>query len=127
MTAEIVHRFAPAAEGDEPDLKRLAAHYTVEAYALHMQAFVGGSWTPDAIEARGMTVRAACNTWTAACALNALLWPDSHDAAELIQDAHDGKGEQIAEWLDDWMDRHGIDREAVIQAVEAQRAEAVTA
>lgn len=120
-TAEIVQKFAPAAADEEPNLKRLAAHYTVEAYVLHMEAFVGVRWTPDAIKARQMTVRAACNAWTAAAALNALLWPDDYDAAELIQNAHDGDGEASSDVLDEWMDRHGIDRQAVIDAVEASR------
>lgn len=127
-TAEIVHRFAPAAADDEPDLKRLAAHYTVEAYVLHMQAFVGRSgeeWPPAGSterQLRRVEMRAALNTWTAATALNSLLWPDDYDAAELIQAAHDGDGEASHDVLDEWMDRHGIDREAVIQAAEAHRA-----
>lgn len=133
MIGDIVHRFAPAAVGDAPDLKRLAAHYTVEAYVLHMQAFVGRLGQPRPQEgtpehlARQMEILAACNTWTAAAALNALLWPGDYNAAEAIQDSHDGKGEASADLLDEWMDRHGIDREAVIQAVYAARAGQVTA
>lgn len=126
-TAEIVQKFAPAAAEDEPNLKRLAAHYTVEAYVLHMEAFVGRSgeeWPPAGStqrQLRRMEMCAALNTWTAATALNALLWPDDYDAAELIQNAHDGDGEESSDVLDEWMDRHGIDRQAVIDAVEASR------
>lgn len=138
----IADKFAPCYPADHGDLAKIAAHYTVQAYAAQHLAYFGPLWKslepagyPDSDRLewwRTATLNAA-NAFAAATALNALLWGDAaitHDyaddptgcpVADTIHAAHDGEGEQCADLLNDWLTRHGIDLDELTKACEATR------